>query len=180
MKTTETISENYYEKWAEAYDLLCENYQADIPFYTQEARKAGGKVLEVGCGTGRVYLELLKAGIEAFGLDLSAQMLQVLERKATALNLHPNVQVADMRNFKIKAKFSLIMIPFRAFLHNLTVEDQLLTLKNCRRHLADNGKLMLNFFLPNPEIMANIYGKNQRVSLDISGQRFDDILTHIL
>jgi ubiquinone/menaquinone biosynthesis C-methylase UbiE len=175
MKTMETRSEDYYQNWAEFYDPIYLNNREDIPFYTQEAQKAGGKVLEVACGTGRVYLELLKAGVEAYGLDFSGPMLKVLERKAASLNLQPRVQLADMKNFKIKARFALIIIPFRAFLHNLTAEDQLRTLKNCRRHLAENGKMMLNFFFPKPEIMVNNYGKDLQTTLGISGQQVEHI-----
>ncbi len=176
MKTSERVNIDYYQKGAEFYDLIYAKYQVDIPFYTQEAQKAKGKVLEIGCGTGRIYLELLKAGVEAYGLDFSGEMLNVLERKAQALNLHPQVRLADMRNFKISTRFALIIIPFRAFLHNLTTEDQLQTLKNCRRHLAEGGKLMLNFFFPTPGIMANHYGKDLRTSLDCSGEPVDYIV----
>jgi len=48
------------DKWAEIYDLVDGLYKEDIDFYIKEARKAKGKVLEIACGTGRIYLELLK------------------------------------------------------------------------------------------------------------------------
>jgi len=148
-----------FEEWAKVYDLIYEKYKDDIDFYRKEASKVKGKVLEIACGTGRVYLELLKDGVDVYGIDISKNMLKILKEKARKLGLKPKVYRADMRTFKLPYKFSLIIIPFRSFLHNLTIEDQLKTLKNIRRHLEPKGKLILNFFFPNPEFILKTYGK---------------------
>jgi ubiquinone/menaquinone biosynthesis C-methylase UbiE len=148
-----------FERWAEVYDIIYGEYKDDIQFYSEVAQKSGGKVLEVACGTGRVYLEMLKEGVDAYGLDISENMLGTLKKKAAVLGLKPKVELADMRDFTINRKFSLIIIPFRAFLHNISTDDQIRTLKNCRKHLAADGKLILNFFLPNPETIAQAFGK---------------------
>ncbi len=175
MHNAENINENYYEKWAEQYDLLYYKYAVDIPLYTEAAKNAGGKVLEVACGTGRIYLELLKAGVDAYGFDLSGEMLKVLKQKAADLKLTPRVKVADMRNFRFNQKFTLIIIPFRAFLHNLTADDQLRTLRSCRSHLAPGGKLMLNFFFPDLQVLAESNGKDVRIRYNIEGKIIDHI-----
>jgi ubiquinone/menaquinone biosynthesis C-methylase UbiE len=148
-----------FEGWAKVYDLIYGKYKEDVDFYRKEARKAKGKVLEIACGTGRIYLELLKDGVNVYGIDISENMLKVLKMKAKKLGLEPKVFKADMRTFKLGQKFSLIIIPFRSFLHNLTIEDQIKTLKNIKNHLAQNGKFILNFFFPNPEKIARTYGK---------------------
>jgi ubiquinone/menaquinone biosynthesis C-methylase UbiE len=49
-----------FNKWAEIYDLVDGLYKEDIDFYVKEALKAKSKVLEIACGTGRIYLELIK------------------------------------------------------------------------------------------------------------------------
>ena len=156
-------TESYDPKF---YDLTFGDQKGDIPFWTRQAKEAGGKILEVACGSGRVYLELLKEGLDAYGIDSSEEMLVALREKARALKLRPNVRLADMRNFNVKHKFSLIAIPARAFLHNLTVDDQLNTLKSCQKHLATSGKLIINFFYPSREVIADTYGKEIRRSLD--------------
>ena len=114
--------------------------------------------MEVGCGTGRIYLELLKNGIGAYGIDISGEMLVELKNKAKAMHLKPKVSAGDMRNFKLGERFALIIVPFRSFLYNLTTDDQLRTLKNFKRHLAPGGRLILNFFYPDIERMMS-YGK---------------------
>ncbi len=148
-----------FDKWAKVYDLIYGNYKEDIKFYKKEAKKIKGKVLEIACGTGRVYLELLKEGINTYGIDVSEEMLKVLNKKAGELELKPKIYKADMRNFKLDHKFSLIIVPFRSFLHNLTIDDQIKTLKNFRKHLLPNGKLILNFFFPTPKVILKTYGK---------------------
>ena len=50
--------------------------QNDAAFYLEEAKISGGPVLELGCGTGRLALPLLEAGLEIHGLDASAAMLR--------------------------------------------------------------------------------------------------------
>ncbi len=152
-----------YDQWASVYDAIYGEHTPDISFYVKEAKKAHGPVLELACGTGRILLPMLKAGIEAHGVDISGKMLGVLKRKASSLDLKPSVYLADMRTFKLKKKFSLIIVPFRSFLHLITIEDQLKTLKNIRSHLAPNGKLILNFFYPSPEVMVMNYGKERKL-----------------
>lgn len=164
------ISETYDPK---LYDLTFGTKEDDIPFYIEQAKAVDGKVLEVACGTGRVYLELLKEGVDAYGIDISVEMLKALKEKAKVLKLRPLVEQADMRNFNLQEGFSLIMIPFRSFLHNLTIDDQVRTLKNCRRHLVNNGKLVLNFFFPNPEIISNNYGKEIKRSFNAEEGQFE-------
>ena len=152
-----------YDSIAEHYDLMhSTRLLRDKKFYVSEAKKARGKVLEVACGTGRIYLPLLEAGVDAYGIDISPKMLSVLEKNAKADGLAPHVTLADMRTFRHREKFSLILIPFRAFLHMLTTRDQLATLKNLRAHLSPGGKLMLNFFFPSPAFIAGKYGKGRR------------------
>jgi len=132
----------------ELYDLAYGWWRDDIPFYAGLAKQAGGPVLEVACGTGRVHLPLLQAGADADGFDLHPGMLEVLRRKAAALGLPSRVSQADMRDFTMPRRYALIVIPFRAFLHNRTTEDELRTLRCCREHLEPGGRLVLDLFHP--------------------------------
>ena len=70
-----------YDRIAKVYDIFYESATSDIPFYLSEAKKARGPVLEVACGTGRTYLRLLEAGVDAYGIDLSKGMLSKLEKR---------------------------------------------------------------------------------------------------
>jgi ubiquinone/menaquinone biosynthesis C-methylase UbiE len=70
-----------FDKFAEDYDELCNFYKEDIKFYKNQALKINGKVLEVGCGTGRIYLELLKKGVDIYGIDISKKDVKKIKRK---------------------------------------------------------------------------------------------------
>ncbi|MBE3583332.1 MAG: class I SAM-dependent methyltransferase [Limnochordaceae bacterium] len=61
----------------------------------------------------------------------------------------------DMRDFHLNRTFPLAIIPYRAFLHCLTQEDQLSTLLRVREHLQPGGHLLLDFFTPDLELIAN-------------------------
>ena len=130
----------------EMYDIAYGWRTDDIPFYVEQARAAQGPVLEVACGTGRVYLPMLQAGVDADGFDLHPGMLEVLKQKADALGLKARVSQADMRDFTLPRRYKLITIPFRAFFHNVTTEDELRTLRCCRQHLEPGGRLVLDLF----------------------------------
>lgn len=132
----------------EAYDTFYGWWDADVPFYVERARAAGGPVLEVACGTGRVHLPLLEAGVDADGFDLHAGFLEVLRRKARAKGLAARVVQADMRDFTMPRRYRMVAIPFRAFLHNMDHEDELRTLRGCREHLEPGGTLVLDLFHP--------------------------------
>jgi len=54
----------------------------------------------------------------------------------------------DMREFALDRRFTLAMIPYRAFLHMLTTDDQRRALGRIRENLVDGGKLVLNNFDP--------------------------------
>jgi SAM-dependent methyltransferase len=130
------------------YDLVCGGIDFDFDFYVGLAKAAHGPVLDVCCGTGRILLPCLKAGVEIEGLDLFPPMLARLREKAAAAGLNPTLHHADMARFRLARRFALIMIPFNAFPHNLTTDDQLGCLRACREHLLPGGLLALDTCFP--------------------------------
>ena len=144
------------------YDLAYAWHTTDIPFWVKRAQQARGPVLEAGCGTGRVLLPTLEAGVDIEGIDLHPGMLDVLKQKAAAAGLAARVQLGDMRDFTMARRYALITIPFRAFMHLLTTEDQLRALRCMREHLEPGGALVLNLFYPTFERMVES-GEEERV-----------------
>lgn len=131
----------------------------DVRFYVDEALKAGGPVLEAGCGTGRVLIPVARAGAAITGLDASDSMLAVcrnkLEREPEEIRKKVRLVHGDMRSFEIGNVFSLVTVPFRPFQHMLTVEDQLASLAAIRRHLEPGGRLILDLFNPSLQFLAD-------------------------
>ena len=132
--------------------------QGDIEWYRRKAVESGGPVLEMGAGTGRITIPIAEAGVGVTALDLDAGMLDALRRKAALLPADTKRRISihqgDMRSFAVDERFALVIIPFRAFLHNLTRDDQLAALKRAHSHLRSGGSLALNVFHPSLEYMA--------------------------
>lgn len=164
-------AEGFFDAWADLYDADYEKQEiGDVEFYVELARQADGPVLEVGCGTGRIYLELLEADVDAYGIDISEEMLAVLKQKASEDNLTPQVRQADMTEFTPDREYALIIVPFRTFLHNITVADRKAALRRFRHALAPDGRLALNFFIPNFEVICEEYGEQETRILTRDGE----------
>ena len=133
-------------------------FRGDVEWYRRKAVESGGPVLELGAGTGRITIPIAEAGIRVTALDRDSGMLVSLRGKAAALPADAaariSVQQGDMRSFALGAQFALVIIPFRAFLHNITREDQIATLRCAHSHLRPGGELALNVFHPSLEYMA--------------------------
>lgn len=151
-----TDADGGYDEYAfvaELYDhVTLYRERPDVAFFVDAAARAGGPVLEVGCGTGRVLIPTARAGIDIVGLDLSPHMLDVcrsrLCQEPKEVQARVRLVVADMREFEVGQTFTLATLPFRPFQHLLTVEDQLACLGTIRRHLIDGGTLILDLFNP--------------------------------
>ncbi|WP_166242499.1 class I SAM-dependent methyltransferase [Paenibacillus turpanensis] len=144
---------NQYRYTAYLYDLDPRPVvKDDIPFYLERAAHANGEILEIACGTGRVTLPLARAGFPVTGIDLSGEMLAELSRKLQyerqEVQERVNTVEANMASFELGREFAQIIIPFRAF-QLLTEEDQQLACLACiRKHLTDDGQLILDVYKP--------------------------------
>lgn len=134
--------------------------RTDVGFYVETAKQAGGPVLEMGCGTGRILLPIARAGIAITGLDSSVQMLDRLRDKlVTEQNRVPvRLFLHDMHDFDLGEKFPLIIAPFRVFQHLTTIDAQLRFLANVTRHLAPQGRFVFDVFNPRFDILVNADG----------------------
>ena len=119
----------------------------DAAFYRALAREGAGPVLELGCGTGRVLLQIAADGFPCTGLDASRHMLDALRAKSSFANLR--LVHAPMQRFDLGGdRFGLVYAAFRVFQHLYTVEDQLACLACVRRHLAPGGRFAFDVFAP--------------------------------
>jgi SAM-dependent methyltransferase len=158
MRSTEGYDE--YAFVADLYDfVLPYRDRPDIQFFVDAAKDAGSPILEVGCGTGRVLIPTARAGLEVVGLDVSPHMLAVcrdrLRTETSDVQSRVELVQGDMRAFNLARTFNLVTVPFRPFQHLLTVEDQCACLASLRRHLSDDGRLIVDLFNPSLEALAS-------------------------
>ncbi len=128
----------------------------DVPFYVEEAVRAGGPVLELGCGTGRVLLPTARAGVAVAGLDGAPAMLARCREKLAAepadVRGRVSLHAGDVRDFALGAAagapFALVTAPFRVLQHLVRVDEQLACLAAVARHLAPGGRFVFDVFNP--------------------------------
>ncbi|SMO75416.1 class I SAM-dependent methyltransferase [Melghirimyces algeriensis] len=145
------MKKNHIYQWPDYYDWTSDGLDGDMAYYANLAMESGGPVLELGCGTGRCSLGVARHGIEVVGVDKQPEMIEVAEKKAHAMDLSHRCQwiCGDMTDFDLEKKFPLVMIPYRSFLHLLSIRDQLAALQKVREHLTDDGVFAFNVFVPN-------------------------------
>jgi SAM-dependent methyltransferase len=120
------------------HDVECGSYRADLPLWRALARAEAGPVLDVGAGTGRVALELARAGHSVCALDREPELLEALSARASAAGLSVDTVVADAAGFELRRRFGLVIVPMQTI--------QLLPgrggfLASARAHLVPGGLL---------------------------------------
>jgi SAM-dependent methyltransferase len=93
------------------HDIECGAYRADLPLWLELAAEHGGPILDVGAGTGRVALELARAGYQVTALDHDQELLRELDRRARGLPVRATT--ADARDFDLGQRFALILAPMQ-------------------------------------------------------------------
>lgn len=141
----------------------------DVDYYADRAATVDGPVLELGCGTGRIYLELLEAGVDADGIDLSADSLAVLRETAERRGLDPSVLQADMTEFSADREYALITCPFNAIQELTSIEQQRALFESVYDVLAPGGMFVFDTFVPNFEYIAEAWGEWQQRTIEFRG-----------
>jgi SAM-dependent methyltransferase len=156
---TETPS--LYDSIARLYDPWSVSVTEDVGFYVDLALRAGGPVVELGVGTGRIAVPTAAAGVRVIGVDSSRGMLEVCaEAAATAGVSHLlDLRVGDLLDPPVQERVRLVTCPFRAFLHLHTDDDRLRALGAARELLEPDGRLVFDVFRPGPEDIADTNGR---------------------
>lgn len=140
------------------YDLLFPP-GAYAPFYAERARREGGPVLELACGTGQLIVPIARSGIPAVGLDLSAEMLEAARDRARAASAEVDLIEGDMRDFDLGEQFGLIYIARNSLLHLHETDDLLACFRAVRRHLRPGGAFVFDVFNPSVRLLAAPAGR---------------------
>lgn len=126
----------------------------DLRFWLELASHSAGPMLELGCGTGRVLVPLLRAGHAVVGIDHDCEMLALL-RASLPPDMLPSLQVfqADFCAFHLQRKFSLILLPCNTY-STLDADQRLQLLRCIQMHLLPGGLFAAS--LPNPRLLKSL------------------------
>jgi len=153
-------------------DRIAGNYDEFIPFSPEQTHATvetlalladGGRVLELGIGTGRIALPLAAKGLAVQGIDASPSMLEALRQKPGSDSIA--VSLGDFGEVAVEGQFSLIFVVFNTFFALLTQEAQVRCFANVAAHLEPGGLFAIEAFVPDP----SRYIRNQSVVVTTVG-----------
>jgi len=145
------VPENYEYRglMAQAWDLLRGDSSdwADRAYYRAIIERRDGPSLDVGCGTGRLMLDYLQAGLDIDGVDNSPEMLAICRDKATAVgvNVKDRLFQQEMDQLALPRRYATIFVPSSTF---QLLTDPLAATQAMARfhdHLEPGGVLVMPF-----------------------------------
>jgi len=167
----------------EEYDREHLGDDEDIGFYVSLVHKLRPKrVLELGCGTGRITVPLARAGdqlgFDVMGLDSEPEMLNRAREHLSELPLEIRKRVefipGDMRTWTADAKFDLIVIPCSSISHILSLQDQIAVWKNAHQNLDSGGRFLVEVTMPNMAAFADSFSVPARTPLEVDIDNYDE------
>ena len=175
-----TAGSGYHNPWvrtdpyaadARFYDAIHGGFRDDTGLWLSFAGRTDRPVLEVGCGTGRIALELARAGHQVTGIDPSPSMLEIARRKADDDALDVEFIEGRVLELALEAEhYGLVLLPLDVFLYCADGEEQVETLRALGRSLVFNGLLAID--LPGPALGLDAGSNGQQV-LVFSGETAD-------
>jgi ubiquinone/menaquinone biosynthesis C-methylase UbiE len=114
----------------------------DVRFWVGVARRAGGPVLELGCGTGRISLPLARAGVDLVGIDRSGPMLAraAAQARRSASAGSPRLVRGDIRALPFADRsFAMVIAPYGIMQSLTRAADLRAALAAAARVLAPGG-----------------------------------------
>jgi SAM-dependent methyltransferase len=149
---------------APLYDHDYRRRRVDVQFYRTLAAEHGGPVLDLGCGTGRLMVPLLRDGHTVVGLDRAPAMLAHAAAKVARLSRPARARAllirADLRHFAFRQRFGFAVAAFHSVQHLVSDRDLLAFLRAARRALEPRGWLAFDVFAPARSFLAR--DENQR------------------
>jgi SAM-dependent methyltransferase len=174
---------------AQYYDIAFKrDVSREVDFVLDVARQYTGteikSIIDIACGPGYHAHELARRGLEAFGLDLQAQMLDIARERADAENLKVKWVQADMRNFRLDRPVDAAITLCNGVIALRTNEDYLQHLRSVADNLKPGGIYIVDLINPRVCSFENygdyLYtGRSDGISVEIqwgtNNPRFDHL-----
>jgi SAM-dependent methyltransferase len=123
------------------HDVECGAYGGDLDLWRELAGATEGPILDLGCGTGRVALNLAAKGHRVHGLDLDPKLVAALSARADAAGLPVAATAGDARGFALDTTFALILAPMQLIQILGGAAERIACLRCARRHLQPEGNV---------------------------------------
>jgi SAM-dependent methyltransferase len=124
---------------------------AEVKFFEQAFKKyvphPVRRLLEPGCGSGRLVVALAKRGYDVTGLDIAPEMLNYLRRRLKRSGLSARVIAGDMTHMAMRSKYDAAFCTFNTFRHLLSEQDAVSHLRSVAECLVSGGVYLLGFHI---------------------------------
>ena len=150
-----------YDSIADLYDPWSRSVTEDVGFYVAEARKAGGPVVELGVGTGRIAVPIAQSGVHVIGIDASARMIEACRKRAVEAGVELDLRLGDLQQPPVDSAegVSAVICPFRSYLHLPDDDGRRTALRAAHALLPPDGRLVFDVFEPKPDDIAETHGR---------------------
>jgi SAM-dependent methyltransferase len=150
------VNEPYDELVAQAYDcwLPYDADYADVAPYRSAVERGAGPALELGCGTGRLLLRYVAAGLDVEGIDSSTNMLAICGQHAAAMGVSITLHHTDWTTFDLPRRYATIYNPSGSFALIDDEDGARRALATWIRHLAPGGRLLVAMGVPRADFDA--------------------------
>jgi SAM-dependent methyltransferase len=172
--------ETYGDRWADEYDAriaVGPDLATELSVERLADLAAGGTVLELAIGTGRLALPLAQRGLEVHGIDASEAMVARLRSKPGGDAIP--VTIGDFADVGVEGTFDLIFVAFNTFFALTSQEDQLRCFRNIAQHLTAGGVFVMEGFVPDlTRFVADQTMRTLRLtteSVDLEASRHDPV-----
>jgi len=176
-----------YDEWYHDLDVVDDCTE----FLTQLA--AGGTVLELGVGTGRIAIPLAERGstfgMSVVGIDSSIAMLERLEAKQRDNDVRVHTVHGHMVRDMPEGPFSVVLLAYNTLFNLLSADEQYECLRSAGAQLAPGGHVVVDCFVPAGELPRYIAPHVQRTTssgivmneatVDAVQQRVDGVFTEV-
>lgn len=171
-----------YQIFPDIYDIENKHWTVDIPFWVELAQKCGSPVLEFGCGTGRILLPIARTRISIIGLDNNQLMLKLAKDKLKLekpyVTQFVSSVLADICNFSLDQKYSLVIIGYNLFflLGNRICQKKVLERANY--HLELGGCLAIDIVEPNFQRILTKPSEVRKLDLVVNNGQIPELVLH--
>jgi SAM-dependent methyltransferase len=147
-----------YTGWvADAYELFMPHDEPydDDRYYHHAIKQGGGRALELGCGTGRLLLRYVEAGLPVEGIDVAADMLAICRRNAASRGIDPVLHEASIAPLSLGTRYRTLYCPAGSFTLLYDRDIALDALRSYLDHLEPGGALYVSIGVPWADLDAN-------------------------
>lgn len=137
----------------------------EIAYFQEQIEKYGQPALDAGCGTGRLLIPFLRAGLDVDGCDVSDDMLAYCKETAAREGFTPNLYQQALHNLDLPRHYQTI-VACGVFGIGVSREQDFIALQGFYEHLLPGGTLLLEIYTPYEDAKVwNFWKKEARSDL---------------